>query len=198
MSKLRDLYDEELTAQIASYATRSIGVLGLASVRRGERVLYPTTVYQMEGDETSGVAGMLMPDGEFIEAPKPRTTARYWEHEETLRYVQVEGELNESGTGPRVVGDSWTSGEVVWNGSVAGAINPSAKDGDETDAIRLVVNRRERESSLCGEWATNGELWRAMGRGTSMYQGRVPGKVHITFGEDDGGFAGGVASNRAA
>ena len=194
MNLLREKYAEELDAQIAAYAERN-DVLGLAQVRRGAQVLYPTTVYQLEGDDTSGIAGMLMPDGTFHAVQPPAKTARYWEPDETLRYIKVEGELNELGTGPRIIADSWTEGEVVWDGSVAGSITTAGVVGE--GPIQLVVNRRTYDASLGGEWATSGNLWKAMAAGCAMDSlGRKPGKVHVTFGEDDGGFAG--SASRAA
>ena len=184
MSKLRDVFDEAVSEQIEGYAQRS-NVMGLANVARGERVLYPTTIYNVEGDETSGVAGMLMADGEFRSTAAPLKTQRYWNSDETLHYEKVDGELNEAGTGPRVVGNSWCEGEVFWDGSVAGEINHSALAGDETDLLRQVVSRRVVDSSLCGEWATTGELYKAMERGTSMQGGRVPGKIHGSADTDN-------------
>jgi len=123
---------------------------------------YPVTVYTVDGDDTSGIAGMLFPSGEFIPVPGPRRHD-VWAWDEHL--------------GRRV-----NLGRAVWTGSVAGSINPNGRDGDKEGPI----NRREWDASLGGDWVTTGELWRAMERGTGMRRGQTVGRVHTVVAEDDG------------
>jgi hypothetical protein len=169
-------FDDALQAQAEDYSVRN-DVLGLEDVEAGIRVPYPTTIYNVKGDETSGVAGLLKPDGEFIRAQHPRTVARYWEFDETLKYERIE-----KPTGiQRARGNSWAAGAVIWDGSVAGSINQSGLAGDETDLLREVVKRREWDAALTPEWLTTGELQRAIESGRSMEGGtRRPGRVHMT------------------
>lgn len=180
MAQVTNIFDfeEARLAQVEEYALRT-DVLGMEDIHAGVRVAYPTTIYNLKGDDTSGVAGLLYPTGEFLPTVPPRKTADYWEFDETLKYEQVPGELNEAGTGPRVIGNSWTSGEVLWDGSVVGALNLDALDGEETDLHRTPVKRRERCDNLTGEWDTTGELYRALARGTVMENGPRAGKVHL-------------------
>jgi hypothetical protein len=189
-------FDAARQEQIADYAIRR-EVLGVEDVHRGARVAYPTTIYNVSGDDTSGVAGLLMADGEYRPAAASRVGEQelYWEFDETLGYEKVPGEKTPEGT-PRVVGNSWTTGEVVWDGSVVGQIDQHALDGDEESHVREVVKRRTHDNSLTGEWQSTGELYKAMERGTKMYSGPVPGHVHAKGGEDtDGGYW--VSENRA-
>jgi hypothetical protein len=65
---------------------------------------------------------MLFPNGDYLEATEQRTRAKYWEFDETLKYDLIPGELTPEGT-PRVIGNSWTEGEVVWDGT-SGPIQP--------------------------------------------------------------------------
>lgn len=154
-------------------------ILGLADVAKGFKPNVPTTVYQVTGDDTSGIVGLLYPNGEFLPTPAPRRKATYWEHEETLSYKTIEGHDGK----PRVVGDSWRTDEVLWDGSVAGSVNVLGEDGDHEGPI----NVREWDATLHeGDWITTGELWRALMRGTSMHGGRVPGRVHSTIVNDSG------------
>ena len=172
----------ELDHQVEQYSIKR-DVPGLIDVMSGLKVLYPTTIYQTSGDDTSGVAGMLMADGEFVAAALPKSSAEYWEFDETLAYNPVldeEGnqihytdDYNERFT--KVAADSWTEGEVVWDGSVTNSVNPFAIDGDEKGP----VNRREWDVALTGEWETTGELWKAIERGTSMLNGPKSGTVHV-------------------
>jgi hypothetical protein len=176
-------FNADRIAQAEDYFSYSTSILGLRDVGH-TKVSVPTTVYQKSGDETSGVAGLLFPDGKFIEASKPRvgTQALYWEFDETLAYEQIPGEVTPEGT-PRVVGNSWRTGEVVWDGSVAGCIEIDALDGDDEDLHRQVVNRRVRDAALGDEWPTTGELWKALERGTKMYAGQQPGATHQIHSE---------------
>jgi hypothetical protein len=147
-------------------------VIGLADVAAGYKPLFTTTVYQISGDDTSGIAGLLYADGTFVPSPAPRQKARYWVHEETLRYVK------DPETG-RVSGDSWVEGEVLWDGSVVGSINPASAEGlEEEDGSRPAVHVREFDGSLGTEWITTGELWKALERGTGMHTGPQAGRVH--------------------
>lgn len=159
-----------------AYEPRAI--LGLADVAAGHRPLFTTTVYNISGDDTSGIAGLLYADGTFVPSPAPRTRARYWVHEETLAYVKTpEG---------RVVGDSWVLGEVLWDGSVVGSIAPASAEGlEEEDGSRPMVHVREWDGSLGTEWITTGELWRALERGTAMSAGRQTGRIHNATGGSD-------------
>lgn len=164
----------ELDHQVAQYAEKP-PVAGMTDVMAGLKVAYPTTIYQISGDDTSGVAGLLMANGEFIAAQGSRIGAqqRYWEFEETDRYITT--------ADGRVVGDSWREGEVVWDGAVTGSINPFATDGDEKGP----VNKREWDVALTGEWQTTGELWRAIERGTSMFSGPKAGVTHYVKDDDN-------------
>lgn len=146
-------------------------VPGLAEVAAGWRPLYPTTIYNVSGDDSSGVAGLLKPDGEFIAVKAKLATQRFWEHEETDRYVEVTVPSDSPyPLSTRIVGDSWREGEVVWDGSAVGGIDLLGIDGDETDEERNPVFRRtSTPDELTGEWPKNdGELWRAFERGTGM------------------------------
>lgn len=172
-------------------------VLGLADVADGVIVLYPTTVYEVTNDDTSGIAGLLLPSGQFIpKAPRHRE-ARYWEFSETDRYVR-------DATTGRVSGDSWRRSHLAWSGQ-AGAIrhnvtmktdvyvevSQNAKlnaKGEQTNLPRVFATREEEvtvhirdkhEASLTGDWITTGEMERAMTRGTSMASvGPQMGRVH--------------------
>lgn len=154
---------DRLFAEEEEYPVREVlGIMDLGTSRG--RVAYPTTVYQTSGDDTSGIAGIIYPSGEFVAVEPPRKTQRFWEFDETLTYEKVEGELNEAGL-PRVRGNSWTSGEVVWDGSVGGSIDTLAEDGDGNGP----VNVRVYDATIMGDWPENkGELWKAIGRGTAM------------------------------
>lgn len=166
--------------QVEEYSHKR-AVIGLSDVERGVRVNVPTTVYQISSDDTSGVIGVLFPSGKFIRASDPRVGqhALYWEFDETLRYETVVGYDGES----RVVGNSWTTGEVVWDGGVAGSIDNKALDGEEKDEKRNVVNRRIFDAQLTGEWASSAELWHAAKIGSFTQAGRTVGKIHDMSGE---------------
>jgi len=181
MSKLpMDIFefDDALQAQAEEYSVRT-EVLGLEDVRNGVRVLFPTTIYNVKGDETSGVAGMLKPDGEFVVASpaKVGNQTPFWEFDETLKYEPHYYE-REARWGAK--GDSWTSGEVVWDGAVANSINQSGLAGDESDTLREVVKRRMWDAALTPDWMTTGELQRAIESGRSMESGtQRPGRIHM-------------------
>jgi hypothetical protein len=192
-------FEEARLEQVEDYALRN-EVLGLVDVQNGVRVLYPTTIYNVKGDETSGVAGILFANGTFTPAQPSRVgeQARYWEYDETLRYEPV---LDEAGQrvnvpGPygrtyqQVKGNSWTEGEVAWDGAVTNSINHSALAGDETDTIREVVKRREWDAPLTGEWASTGELWKAIMSARAMVEmAPRPGKVHLNHLQTNSGWA---------
>lgn len=187
---------QEFLAELLGGSTKT--VLGLSDVMSGKRVLVPTTVYEVSNDDTSGVAGLLFPSGEFIAKAPNRSTARYWEFEETDRYSQ-----DERG---RVSGYSWRTGELVWTGHAAD-IEPNVEfeaDIYETVELKTRINaegdtvmtpyvvhkksqmvvahkRGEDRNAMTGEWVTTGELERAMERGTSMAGGaRTRGRVHTS------------------
>lgn len=161
-------------------------VPGLAEVAAGVRFAVPTTIYAISGDDTSGVAGLLMPDGDFIPVQAPKRTQRFWEFDETLKFEPV---LDDQGNripvqGPygktylATKGNSWTEGEVVWDGSVAGSIDLLSQDGEDGDEERSPVYRRLWDKSLTGERETTGELWRAIRRGTAQ-TGKTEGVQHL-------------------
>lgn len=180
-----------------------VPVIGLNDVAEGIRVNVPTTVYEVSGDDTSGVAGLLFPSGEFIAKEVNRPTQKYWEFDETLKYEKVGAERNEAGL-PRVQGNSWTEGEVIWNGHAAPVdhaitmktdvyVEVEQKEKTNVDGEttlnpyvvsrieEVTVNRREPDkNSITGDWITTGELWRSLERGTSMQGGPVPGRVHTS------------------
>ena len=156
-----ELKNEEqiaLELAVANYSLKPY-VPGLAEVAAGYRPVYPMTVYNVSGDDTSGVAGLLKPDGEFIPVRRAPATQRYWEFDETLKYDPVEAR---EGSPQRAIGNSWTEGEVVWNGSVAGHIELDGQSGDEKDEERASVYRRQESASLTGEWITKGAMWKSL------------------------------------
>lgn len=156
-------------------------VLGLIDVANGYRPYYPTTVYQVSGDDTSGIVGLLYPNGDFLIASTPGKAAQYWEFDETLGYKKITVDSKQY-----VVGDSWTRGEVTWDGSVAGSVNVLGRDGDKEGP----VNKREWDASLHdGDWITTGELWRALMRGTPMHNGPTSGRIHTVHSEENLRFA---------
>jgi hypothetical protein len=150
-------------------------VLGLKDIH-GRRPLYPVTVYNLTNDDTSGVAGLLLPDGTFLRAPEPRAIQKFWDHTETHEYI-----LNENMEGGRsVIGWSWQVADVVWDGSIVGSIDPDtldSVDGDEEG--RNPCMRRMWDQALTGDWLSTGELWRAMERGNAQ-TGRTIGRIHST------------------
>jgi hypothetical protein len=118
----QELLELELESQIENSYSVKPAVVGLADVDAGFKPLYPVTVYQLSGDDTSGIAGLLMPSGDFLPVPEaPPRIQRYWEFDETLKYEAVENthisDINPGAT--RVVGNSWTEGETVWDGTSA-------------------------------------------------------------------------------
>jgi hypothetical protein len=209
-----ELLELNLEEQIESSYSVSASVVGLADVDAGYRPLYPVTVYQISGDDTSGIAGMLFPDGRFLEASEQRKTARFWEFDETLRYEPV---LDAEGKripvlGPYgktyllVKGDSWTEGEVVWDGS-SGPIMPLVEMDTEVEVAAsqkangkmfvrrltlvkatVVVHRRlEDTNSLLGD----SEALNRPERKTD----RKPGKIHFSNdGDDRAGYFGDKAA----
>lgn len=177
--------DETLNEIPKEYLTRSY-VPGLAEVAAGVRFSVPTTIYVVSGDDTSGVAGVLLPSGEFIKAASLVQKSRFFEFSETDRYVQVV-DVDQDGNyfRRRVIGDSWREGEVVWNGGVNGSVDPLSLDGsdvpeEQEDEPRFgPINRRTWEVNLTGPRQTTGELWKAIRRGTSQAGGREDGKQHL-------------------
>jgi hypothetical protein len=145
-------------------------IVGLQDVREGYRPLFLTTVYQVSGDDTSGIAGLLYPDGQFKSSEPPAATQAYWDHTEVPRYAKrADG---------RVVGNAWFEADVVWEGSVVGSVSPFSAEGLEDESgLRPALHVREWDASLGTEWVTTGELWRALERGTAM-TGRSEGRVH--------------------
>jgi len=173
-STVKERLEVAMEQQVETYALKP-STLGLEDVARGHRVKYLTTVYNVSGDDSSGIAVMLYPDGEFVAVNPPKTEASFWEFDETLAYERY---VDESGK-ERVRGNSWTTAPVVWDGSVGGSINPNALTGEEGDTDRKPISRREFDASLGGDWLSTGELWKALERGTSMQGGPQAGKVHL-------------------
>lgn len=158
---------EELLERIPEEYFAKHDALGVAEVEQGlVKVNVPTTVYNITNDDASGVAGVLLPSGEFIRAAGSKVggQARFWEFDETLGYERVNDENNRE----RVVGNSWTEGTVIWDGVVNGSLNLAGLAGEAEDLKREVVKRRTKEASLTGEWKSTGELWRAIRRGTGQ------------------------------
>lgn len=166
----------ELERQLEQEAAEVRYVWGITEVELGLRPLVPTTVYNVSGDDSSGIAGLIHPNGEFVRTAKALTSQRYWNFDETYLYKKLDD--------GRVVGYSWARVEVLWDGSVAGDIDVNALDGDESDAVflggtgRNRINRRTIDRSITGDWLSTGELWRALVRGTEMQGGPVAGKIH--------------------
>jgi hypothetical protein len=154
-------------------------VPGLVDVMGGLEVLVPTTIYNLPGDDASGVAGLLKPDGEFIPAAstQPPAEVPHWNSEDTDTYVK--NGIGSDGK-PTYKSWSWRLGELRWNGVVNGSIDLESLDGEEGDEQRQTVKRRTNDASLTGEWVSNGELWRAIRRGTAQQGGPVAGRVHLS------------------
>lgn len=154
-----DELDNEILERVPKEYFSKPPVLGRSDVLAGAEVLVPTTVYEVTGDDASGVAGILFPTRAFTEASPEKLTAKYWESDETLKYeVTVDADLNDpSKPVVRVIGNSWARGEVVWNGTVAGSINQRGLDGDEDDGERNIVKRRFKDASILGDWPTKGD-----------------------------------------
>lgn len=174
--ELRNEEEIALELAVANYSLKPY-VPGLAEVAAGWRPVYPMTVYNVSGDDTSGVAGLLKPDGEFIPVKRTRRTAAYWEFDETLKYeITVEAHPEDEGRPvARVRGNSWTSGEVLWDGSVAGHIDLRAQSGEEGDEERTQVFRRTESASLTGEWITKGAMWKSL---ETTQDSRTYGRKH--------------------
>lgn len=134
-------------------------VPGLAELAAGLVLMVPTTIYNISGDDTSGVAGVGFPDGTFIAAQPPKTTTRFWDFDETHEYVEL--------ADGRVVGNSWRIGEVVWDGSAVGSIHPDTLAGEDGDKLREPVNRRMWTQELAGDRPSASEQWRALRRGAT-------------------------------
>lgn len=56
----------EIDEEVATHRADDPDVWGLSDVARGRTALVPTTVYRVSGDSASGVAGRLLPSGEFL------------------------------------------------------------------------------------------------------------------------------------
>lgn len=176
----RELLETALETQVAEENLKKAYVYGVADVSAGYLPSFPITIYNISGDDTSGIAGLLRPNGEFVRTNPPLTSQDYWEFDETHFYQTNPFKVLES---DRIaVGNSWSMGSVFWDGSVAGDISLEL-DGDETDGSneRNLVNRRTVDRSITGDWISTGELWRALERGTGMQGGPVPGKIHRSF-----------------
>lgn len=169
--ELRNEEEIALELAVANYSLKPY-VPGLAEVAAGWRPVYPMTVYNVSGDDTSGVAGLLKPDGEFIPVKRTRRIAAYWEFDETLKYEPVEPQ---EGSLQQARGNSWTSGEVLWDGSVAGHIDLRAQTGEEGDEERTQVFRRTKSASLTGEWITKGAMWKSL---ETAQDSRTYGRKH--------------------
>lgn len=144
-------------------------VPGLAEVALGYRPAVLTTVYNVSGDDTSGIAGMLWPSGEFTPLPKPRIG-------EVISYIDDDEPLNRH-----------KKAQICWDGNVGYEIEiatpvkvrieiPPSKDTESTRRYvarakheTCIVNRRRVDrNELLGDIATSGELYRAMTRGTGQ------------------------------
>lgn len=177
--KNEDDWNELLERVPESYFEKR-DVPGLTDVMGGLKVDVPTTIYNLAGDDASGVAGLLKPDGEFVPAHTDTAGVEvpYWDGDEN-RYVK-------SGIGsdgkPTFKSWSFYLGKVAWNGVVNGSIDLATYDGDDADLQeeRHIVKRRVREASLTGDWQTTGELWRAIRRGTGQRGGPEMGKIHLS------------------
>ena len=200
---VRELLELDELDQIESSYSVKAPVVGLDMVRKGYRPLYTVTVYQLTNDDTSGVAGMLFPNGEFIPVHVEHSTQRYWEFDETLEYKSFPNlsysEINPGET--RVQGNSWREGEVLWDGIAAlidtniemeTEVHVNSRQQDKgtlfnkTFKQKVVVHiRREDRNAVTRNWATTGELQRAIEQGVSMRQrGRMPGMVHVDVNGD--------------
>jgi len=169
----------------SSYGVR-MAVVGLSDVVAGYRPSYPVTVYQLSGDDTSGIAGLLFPSGEFRPVTGPKKMTDYWEPDETLAY---EPHYYENETPPRwgAKANSWTKGEVLWDGT-AGHIDNNVEMETEVfvtiqqqksgtvfvKGLKAKVTphvRSEDINSVTGEWATHGE--------NDLRDVRQPGVIHL-------------------
>jgi hypothetical protein len=148
-------------------------VPGLADVAMGWRPSSPTTVYQVSGDDTSGIAGRMTPDGVFHPC-LPSNVGK-----ETYC-------LDESQPLAR---DQW--GTIAWDGIVTGTIEngvhverrvvtyPNGRGQKaHVEVEHNIVNRRTHDpNELLGDYALGCELWNAIERGT-LQAGRTLGRVH--------------------
>jgi hypothetical protein len=148
---MRKIAAAALDAEEEVYEKRYVP--GLAEVSMGFRPPYPVTVYQISGDDTSGIAGLLYPNGEFhpvLPSRRGQPTECYDDSEPLNRIKH---------------------GTISWDGIVSGTIE---------NGIHLkkdIVNRRTHDpNELLGDYGVCGELWTAIGRGT-MQVGRTYGKL---------------------
>jgi hypothetical protein len=102
-------YEQQLKKELNEKPT----VYGLSDVEDGLRTAIPLTIYHLSDDDTSGIAGLLMPSGEFIHTAPSSKVVKYWEFDETFKYERF---VNPDTEEVIIKANSWTSGEVVWNG----------------------------------------------------------------------------------
>lgn len=126
---------------VDSYCVRSL-VPGLGMVKQGLEVLFPTTIYQLDGDDTSGVAGILYPDGTFLAAADTNINQLTigWNSEKIVSVpVNDKGERLVSEASRKEV-----VGAIYWDGVAKGSLL-LGEDGfpHERDADYL---------SITGEW----------------------------------------------
>lgn len=115
------------------FSSRPVPGLGGLLVGTVKPAPYPINIYNIDDDSSSGIAGTLHPDGTMDVLPVesagrarheqlPPPTTRYWDD----------------------VCACFRTGEVVWDGIVAGSIDHSA-DPEQP-------NRRLWDASITGEW----------------------------------------------
>jgi hypothetical protein len=137
--------DEDFLGEL-DYPTRYVP--GLRDVKAGARFPFPVTVYNISGDDTSGIAGLLMPDGEFKPTQAPLTRQRYYNFDSVPDYPRNPD--YDGVNGRPVMGDAWVEAEVVWDGSAAGSITQEAVEVEKGDKLKVVVNRRLWDASIPG------------------------------------------------
>lgn len=114
-------------------------VPGFSALSRGlvQKRPYPQTIYLLDGDDTSGIAGTLEPSGDYrplIPMPCPRPTE--WWDDRLKRKV---------------------SGVCSWDGTIQGSLDLGPKGGP---------HKRLWDASLTGEWPNHPETLDPIGNRT--------------------------------